>query len=115
MPRKGQEQGGRHGVGGKRKPTHVSRGFRLLPVDLLKHLLQPPLQGLVLRTLVELADEVAAGAECVAAELQSRQAEILMESANDELSSIYLHRGRRTKEFLDISPGSYSPCYRHGP
>ena len=41
-------------------------------MDFGEHLLQPPLQRLVLGALVELADEVAAGAQGVAGELEGR-------------------------------------------
>jgi len=46
-------------------------------MNLGKHLLQQLLKGLVLGALVELADEVAAGLECVAGEGQGGAAEVL--------------------------------------
>lgn len=57
--------------------THTPRRLGLNPMHLLKELLQPHLQIMILRTLVELAQEVAARAQRVVAERQCCVAQIL--------------------------------------
>lgn len=62
--------------------AYLARGIRLLAVHLVEHFLQTRLELLVLRALVELAHEVAAGLERVARETEGRVAEVLAELAN---------------------------------
>lgn len=57
--------------------TYLPRRIRLLPVDVLEHLLQLRLQQLVLGARVELAHEVAVVLEVVGGEGEGRVAEVL--------------------------------------
>ena len=55
----------------------LPRRVRLDTVDLLKQLLQPEFESLIFSALIELAQKMSAGDECVVAEFQRSQAKIL--------------------------------------
>lgn len=80
---------------GGRANTYTPRRFGFLPVYLGEHLLQQLLQLLVLRPLVELADEMPPCLERVRGESQGRVAEVLFGGPMSAVCELGSHGGPR--------------------
>lgn len=73
------------------KLPYLARRIGLLPVHLIEKLLEPLLEFLVFRALVELADEVPAVLQCVAREAEGGATKIL--EANAGVSKVMFIEG----------------------
>lgn len=101
--RTGEKEGGGIEVwirSGGRANTYTPRRFGLLPVYLGEHLLQQLLELLVLRPLVELADEMAPCLERVRGESQGRVAEVLFGGPMSAVCELGSHGGKQWFFFL---------------